>query len=263
LLYYNARYYDPSLGTFISPDTLVPDPGLVLDYNRYMYVRGNPLRYTDHTGHCIDGASTFACIVFASAVAGGVINSTLYVLNESQQDGFNFSEDWSDLATSFGSGFVAGALVAVPSTTPIGIGMAAAQVGDHAINIMTKEDFSAGEHLVGSVANGASGYVAGPAATLGKTVLTRRVTQGAAVAVTGGAGQVVVDSIDGQATVGSFLGGAMWGALDSAYGNLVEVGTKGLSPNQETVWNGAFNTMWEFFKGGSQWILDPSQHQMQ
>jgi RHS repeat-associated protein len=51
LLYYNARYYDPALGTFISPDTLVPDPGLVFDYNRYMYVRGNPLRYTDPTGH--------------------------------------------------------------------------------------------------------------------------------------------------------------------------------------------------------------------
>jgi RHS repeat-associated protein len=51
LLYYNARYYDPALGTFISPDTLVPDPGLVLDYNRYMYVRGNPLRYTDPSGH--------------------------------------------------------------------------------------------------------------------------------------------------------------------------------------------------------------------
>jgi RHS repeat-associated protein len=52
LLYYNARYYDPALGTFISPDTLVPDPGLVLDYNRYMYAGGNPLRYTDPSGHC-------------------------------------------------------------------------------------------------------------------------------------------------------------------------------------------------------------------
>jgi hypothetical protein len=29
----------------------VPDAGLVLDYNRYMYVRGNPLKYTDPTGN--------------------------------------------------------------------------------------------------------------------------------------------------------------------------------------------------------------------
>ena len=27
LLYYNARYYDPALGAFISPDTIIPDPG--------------------------------------------------------------------------------------------------------------------------------------------------------------------------------------------------------------------------------------------
>jgi RHS repeat-associated protein len=25
LLYYNARYYDPALGTFLSPDTVAPD----------------------------------------------------------------------------------------------------------------------------------------------------------------------------------------------------------------------------------------------
>jgi RHS repeat-associated protein len=52
LLYYNARYYDPSLGTFISPDTLVPDAKVLYDYNRFMYARGNPLKYTDPSGHC-------------------------------------------------------------------------------------------------------------------------------------------------------------------------------------------------------------------
>jgi hypothetical protein len=39
------------MGQFISPDTLVPDPSNVQDYNRYMYVRGNPLRYKDPSGH--------------------------------------------------------------------------------------------------------------------------------------------------------------------------------------------------------------------
>ena len=51
LLYYNARYYDPALGTFISPDSLVPDPGRVIDYNRFLYARGNPLKYSDPSGH--------------------------------------------------------------------------------------------------------------------------------------------------------------------------------------------------------------------
>ena len=51
LLYYNARYYDPALGTFISPDSLVPDAGMVVDYNRFLYPRGNPLKYSDLSGY--------------------------------------------------------------------------------------------------------------------------------------------------------------------------------------------------------------------
>ena len=51
LMYYNARYYDPAIGQFVSPDTLVPDPENVLAYNRYMYALGNPLKYSDPSGH--------------------------------------------------------------------------------------------------------------------------------------------------------------------------------------------------------------------
>ena len=51
LIYFNARYYDPELGTFISPDTIVPDATNLFAYNRYMYVAGNPLRLTDSSGH--------------------------------------------------------------------------------------------------------------------------------------------------------------------------------------------------------------------
>ena len=48
---YNARWYDPALGRFVQPDTIVPDPGNPQDLNRYSYVRNNPLKYTDSTGH--------------------------------------------------------------------------------------------------------------------------------------------------------------------------------------------------------------------
>ncbi|MCO5182297.1 MAG: hypothetical protein M9896_19840 [Candidatus Promineofilum sp.] len=39
-------------GHFISPDTIVPDPLRVDSYNRYMYSLGNPLRFSDPSGHC-------------------------------------------------------------------------------------------------------------------------------------------------------------------------------------------------------------------
>ncbi len=51
LQYFNARYYDPVIGTFISPDTIVPDATNVFDYNRYMYGLGNPVKFSDPTGH--------------------------------------------------------------------------------------------------------------------------------------------------------------------------------------------------------------------
>lgn len=51
LYYYGARYYDPAIGRFISPDTVVPDFRNPQALNRYSYVVNNPLRYTDPTGH--------------------------------------------------------------------------------------------------------------------------------------------------------------------------------------------------------------------
>jgi RHS repeat-associated protein len=51
LVFMNARYYDPVLGSFISPDTLVPEPGQPEGYNKYAYASGNPLSYVDPTGH--------------------------------------------------------------------------------------------------------------------------------------------------------------------------------------------------------------------
>ena len=51
LVYMNARYYDPLVGMFISPDTIVPDAGVLIDYNRFAYARGNSLKYNDPSGH--------------------------------------------------------------------------------------------------------------------------------------------------------------------------------------------------------------------
>jgi hypothetical protein len=50
-MYCGARYYDRTVGLFVSPDTLVPDPTNVWDYNRMMYVRGNPLKNSDPSDH--------------------------------------------------------------------------------------------------------------------------------------------------------------------------------------------------------------------
>lgn len=49
--YYNSRYYDPQLGVFTTADTVIPDDEDSQSYNRHMYARGNPVLYSDPTGH--------------------------------------------------------------------------------------------------------------------------------------------------------------------------------------------------------------------
>jgi RHS repeat-associated protein len=50
LYYYGARYYDPAIGRFISPDTIVSHPFNPQSFNRYSYCLNNPLKYIDPTG---------------------------------------------------------------------------------------------------------------------------------------------------------------------------------------------------------------------
>lgn len=52
LIYMGGRYYDPQLGRFISPDSLVPERDDPQALNRYSYVRNNPVKYIDPSGHC-------------------------------------------------------------------------------------------------------------------------------------------------------------------------------------------------------------------
>ncbi|MBN2501972.1 MAG: hypothetical protein JXB38_14415 [Anaerolineales bacterium] len=48
--YLRARYYAPYLNQFIQPDTIVPDSRIPSDWNKYTYVRNNPINFTDPSG---------------------------------------------------------------------------------------------------------------------------------------------------------------------------------------------------------------------
>jgi RHS repeat-associated protein len=52
IYYFNARWMDPSLGRFTSPDTIIPTQTQGTQaWDRYAFVNNNPVRYTDPTGH--------------------------------------------------------------------------------------------------------------------------------------------------------------------------------------------------------------------
>ena len=51
LIHMNARVYDSDTRRFLSADTVIQDPYDSQAYNRYSYVRNNPMNLTDPTGH--------------------------------------------------------------------------------------------------------------------------------------------------------------------------------------------------------------------
>ena len=54
---FNARIYDPSLGRFMSADSVTQSFYNLQLLNRYSYVGNNPLSLTDPTGNCFLGCS--------------------------------------------------------------------------------------------------------------------------------------------------------------------------------------------------------------
>jgi RHS repeat-associated protein len=98
LYYYNARWYDPAMGRFTQADTLVPQPGNAQDWDRYAYVRNNPVAYSDPSGHkqeCGHGGDTHCGVG-----AGPLIATQIVQAREGSLDNI-----WA--VTEFALGFVA------------------------------------------------------------------------------------------------------------------------------------------------------------
>jgi RHS repeat-associated protein len=70
IYFFNARFYSPKLGRFLSADSIVPGYANPQNLNRMSYANNNSLRYTDLTGHraCDDVDAAENCI---TAPGGG------------------------------------------------------------------------------------------------------------------------------------------------------------------------------------------------
>jgi hypothetical protein len=62
LTFLRARYYDPSVGRFLTRDTYPAYAPVPQTLHRYVYVENNPVNHTDPTGqYCIDDEGGKAC----------------------------------------------------------------------------------------------------------------------------------------------------------------------------------------------------------
>ena len=57
LSYLRTRYYNPTTGSFMSPDVVQPNASGTQGYDRYSYVSNNPTTATDRTGQFADTAA--------------------------------------------------------------------------------------------------------------------------------------------------------------------------------------------------------------
>ena len=90
LVYFGARWYDPSIGQFLSVDPVGVIPGNRFSYNRYAYANNNPQKYIDPDGE------------FAQLIWGGLAGAAFDValqgiaIASGTQDEFS----WGQLGTS-------------------------------------------------------------------------------------------------------------------------------------------------------------------
>jgi RHS repeat-associated protein len=165
LVYAGARWYDPQVGRFLSPDAVRFDVGGVSHFNRYVYANNNPYLYVDPNGE--------AAHIAIGAVIGGIFGGASYALST---DNFSLSEMIGNVATG---AVVGGATAAVPGaiaagalnfggraanvSASLGSAAAAGAMGDVANQIMSGDGVNAGNALIAGGSN-VLGMVGGRAA---------------------------------------------------------------------------------------------------
>ncbi len=106
--YYGARYYDPELGRFIQPDTIIQAPFDPQSLNRYSYCRNNPINYTDPSGHF-----WWLIFIIIAAIIGGIAG------------GVAAHNAGGNVIAGIAIGFIAGAALAGASMLVAGVMMEA------------------------------------------------------------------------------------------------------------------------------------------
>lgn len=113
LVYMQARYYDAEVGRFLSVDPVGPESGGIFYFNRYAYVKNNPVLNIDPFGKCADYYEGGGCKVAMKDIKDDdkqakeaqkkveeVLNDNDAAINELKDD-----SHYSYIATKHFSGF--------------------------------------------------------------------------------------------------------------------------------------------------------------
>lgn len=112
LYYYVARWYDAVTAHFGSADSIIPEAGKAAAFDRYAYTNNNPIKYTDSSGHCVDGLTTVLCAAAGGALIGGAIDAFI-------QYNATGSVDMREVFSAAAAGAVSGTVIAVAAPPTI------------------------------------------------------------------------------------------------------------------------------------------------
>ncbi len=156
LVHMNARIYDPLIGRFLSPDSVLQFPGNIQSYDRYQYVLNNPCTFTDPSGHLLP---IIVGIILVAAEAGIYTSVIVMAITSAAWAAINGAQG----ADIWKAGLMAAAMTAVS----FGIGSAFGEVGSFATQPATEVARAAAHGITGGVASDiqggsfASGFAAG------------------------------------------------------------------------------------------------------
>ncbi len=128
MLFFNARWVDPQLGRFVSADSLIPEPGDPIAWDRYAYSRNNPINYNDPDGHCP---------LFVTALIGAGIAASVdygWQVIENVQSGQSFDQallnvDGAEIVGAAVAGGIAGGTLGLGTAALAAVGGTAATTG--------------------------------------------------------------------------------------------------------------------------------------
>ena len=169
IYHYNARFYSPKIGRFLSPDTIVPGAANPQAWNRYSYVLNNPLKYTDPTGHkwkCT-GANNDHCYDDGKGEISGMVSAARKHRSKTPTPTTTSTPTATPTATGTSTGCPAPYLcpaTSTPSPTPTGTPYSGPAIGpansgptwEFPYTIGVKDPFDLGVDIAGIIGDGTS-----------------------------------------------------------------------------------------------------------
>jgi RHS repeat-associated protein len=154
LVYLGARWYDPELGRFLSPDPAGYDPGVYESFNRYAYGNNNPYKYTDPDGR--NASLALGGIAYESwqwlqgnGFDGGSVLGALADGYNGEGDGFLRAAGEDALNFGGGLGRASGTLLLAKMAEAAKAAEAVADVGKvaHSAGKIGETDFKTGHYV--------------------------------------------------------------------------------------------------------------------